>query len=235
MKLKVAVILIILALFIPAIARAQSTEKLGFEFWQAQYQMGDLVDNRFDARELSGELDVQSDVTMKLSYQFWDQAKGSNNKLENFTLDTVKDFASAEDEQLAVGLGLDYYQQTTKTEKLDLSQLKKKSLDLVLDIEKNIMERVGIFAEVKYGLYNDYNFSNQHLDSELSYDSNYNYSIKAGLDFKVGSNLRANLGYKLSQESLERSDGQSTTINSYDLSKFSQLQQGLFLGLETRF
>ncbi|MBM7555197.1 hypothetical protein [Halanaerobacter jeridensis] len=235
MKLKLVIVLIILSLFIPDLAGAQTKDKLEFEFWQMQYQLKDIVETREDVREIAGELGLESNIAMKLNYRFWDGTEAGNNQLENFTLDAVKDFAASEDEKLALGLGVDYYQQTIESERIDLSQLDKKSLQLVVDVEKELMDRVNLFTKFKYGLYNDYQFFNKNLESDISYDSNYSYSIKSGLSFKVGSGLNAKLGYKFSQESLERSNSGNTIINGYDLSLFNQLQYGLFLGLETKF
>ena len=210
-------------------------EKLEFEFWQMEYRLNEIIETRFDTRELRGELDLSSDLSMDLAYQFWDQSQGDNNKLENFSLTAVKDFAPSRDEKLALGVGLDYYQQTFAAADLDLSQLEKRALQLVLAGEKRIVERVDLFAEMKYGIYSAYQFFNENLASKLSYDSNYDYSLKSGLSFKLGPNLKAQIGYKWNQASLECVNDEETLVNDYDLSQLSQRQQGLFLGLETRF
>ncbi|MFO7818871.1 MAG: DUF481 domain-containing protein [Halanaerobacter sp.] len=233
MKLKFIFVFIILALLMPNVAWGE--EKLEFEFWQMEYRLNEIIKTRFDTRELRGELDLGSDLSMDLAYQFWDQSQEDNNKLENFSLTAVKDFAPSEDEKLALGVGLDYYQQTFETTSLDLSQLEKRALQLVFEGEKRIVERIDLFAEMKYGIYSDYQFFNENLASGITYDSNYDYRLKSGLSFKLGPDLKAKVGYKWSQESLERVNNEETLVNDYDLSQLSQRQQGVFLGLETRF
>ena len=233
MRLKSLIFTIIIVLLTSNFALAQPGERLEFDFWQVQYQMDDILETRLDSREISGELDLEYDLAMKLSYQFWDQSQLDNNQLEKFSLDTTKDFATKKDEKLAVGFGLDYYQQTLDSPKIDLLQLEGKRLQLILDLEKKLMPQINLFTRLKYGLYNDYQLSNSNY-SDINYNGN-TYNIKSGFKFKVASNLNAKVGYKLSQELLDRADNQETIINDYNLSQFSQLQHGLFLGLETRF
>lgn len=231
-KLKL-ILVIIVVLLLSDLAWAQ--EKLEFEFWQDEYSLNKLIKTKFDARELKGKLALDFDLSMELSYQFWDQSRLDKNKLENFSLKTVKDFAPQDSTKFALGIGLDYYQLTVKSEKLSLSQLEGKTLELVLALEKDIMERVNLFTELEYGLYNDHQFFNHNLASELTYNSDYNYSLKAGLDFKLGPNLRTKVGYKFSRESLQRAKRGETIVNNYNLTHLLQQQQGLFLGLETIF
>jgi hypothetical protein len=84
-------------------------------------------------------------------------------------------------------------------------------------------------------VYNDYQLASAVLDSNVAYDSNYNYGVKTGLKFEVGPGLQAKLGYRLQQESLQAVDETEVMVSDYDLTEIYQMQHGLFLGLETRF
>ncbi|MGM0501807.1 MAG: hypothetical protein ACQERJ_04710 [Bacillota bacterium] len=233
-KVKRLLVLVLIAVAIcnPDLAVAQ--ERLEFDFWQAQYKLDDLIESRLDVRELSGELGLDYNLAVQLSYKFWDQQDAYNSQLENLSLETVKNFSVLEDGKLGLGLAVDYSKQTIENSEIDAFQLENKSLDLVLEFDKKIVERVNLFSSLNYGVYNNYQLFSSNLDKVIAYDSNYNYSIKTGLKFKVGPDLRAKVGYKLGQSSLTAA-GEEVTINDYDLTDFSQLQHGLFLGLETKF
>lgn len=233
MKKLLVIIFILVAIASPDLALAQ--DKLEFDFWQAQYKLDDVLESRLDVRKLSGEFGLDYDLSIKLSYKFWDQFDIHNSNTQSFNLKTVKDFSAGDDEKLALGFAIDYYRQTVNDQGVNLFQLDKNGLDLVLDVEKKIMERVNLFTDLSYGLYSDYQLANLNLASNITYNSNYNYGISTGLKFKVGPDLRAKVGYKLQQEILKAKDQDEVIINDYDLTEFSQLQHGLFLGLETEF
>ena len=233
MKRLLVLVFILIAVCSPDLALAQ--DKLEFDFWQADYKLDDLIETKLDVREISGELDLDYDLAAKLSYKFWDQYDAHNSELEQLRLEVVKDFSPLAADKLAVGAAVDYYQQRIGKSGIDLFQLEKQGLNLVFDLEKNIIDRVNLFTNLNYGIYNDYQLVNQNLESTITYGSNYNYSLQTGLKFRVGPDLRAKLGYKLSQESLTVENEEEVIINDYDLTELSQLQHGLFLGLETRF
>jgi hypothetical protein len=197
--------------------------------------LDDVWETRLDVRELSGTIDLDYDLAMKLSYQFWDQGNFYNSQLENYSLQMRKDFSSDVDEQLALGFTIDYAQQDVAVEELDLFQLEERGVDLTLDLEKKLLDRVKLFSNLKYQVYNDYQLASAVLDSNVAYDSNYNYGVKTGLKFEVGPGLQAKLGYRLQQESLQAVDETEVMVSDYDLTEIYQMQHGLFLGLETRF
>ncbi|AGB40484.1 hypothetical protein Halha_0510 [Halobacteroides halobius DSM 5150] len=239
MKRATLIITILILLLNTTTILAAPGFEMGFNRLQSKYQLNDSFSERMVLKELIGGVNLDSGLSLQASYTFGDYDNYLDANLKEVNLKLTKDFLFSPEKKLALGIAGNYSNFTTSIFSQKLFNIESQGLDLVVDLEKRLTERIGLFANGGYNLAGRYQIDspllNNNLEQLTNYEINSDYYLQTGFKFKLAPQLKFRFGYKISRENIKNKDFNNLKIDAYNLSEVNILKQGIFFGAETKF
>ncbi|WP_027338908.1 hypothetical protein [Halonatronum saccharophilum] len=215
---------------------------MGFNYFNSQQNLSGGLEGDLGLREVNGRVNLNKGFTLQGSYAFGDNRGYINSDLKNTDLSLIRNFIENDRSKLSLGAGVNQSLFSTDIFGQGLFDIQEQSVNLIGEVEHNLTRHIGLFANYKYGLLNDYNISSPNIEvGDLgNFRGDESYSLQAGLSFRVADDLRANIGYRKSQGSIQSTSFSSIPIEVNgttltDLTNINRSTEGLFFGVETRF
>ena len=240
MKKYVVIVTVLIILLNANIIFAES--ELGFNYHNSQFKFNNDFNGDLISKEVTGKINLPYGIDLNANYNFGNYNNYIDSEIKDLDVTLTKDFISKSDVRLALGTGLNYSEFNTSLFNQELFNIKDKGINLVLELEKGLTDKISLFTDLKYGILGNYSLNSKFLDvgSVTDYKVENNYKLQAGFDFDVTSDLKFKIGYNIAQEKIKNQKFNSINLivnddDLADLTNITKIEQGLFFGAETSF